>query len=74
MTVDKVCLVGQRSGRVRLSVRKVLLNGSVSTRVPAAGERGPPLLLPLHPGPENGHQAARRRRLRGEGGPADEEM
>lgn len=55
-------------------VRYLLLNCSVSTRVPVVGERGSPLLLPLHPGPEDGHQAARRRRLRGEGGQADEEM
>lgn len=43
-------------------------------RVPPAGERGPPLLLPLHPGPEDGHPAARRWRLGGEGRQADEEM
>lgn len=57
-----------------VGVRYLLLNSSISTRVPAAGERGSPLLVPLHPGPENGHPAARRRRLRGEGGEADEEV
>lgn len=74
MTVD----ISESRVEIRIvslvSSRNLLLNCSVSTRVPAVGERGSPLLLPLHPGPENGHQAARRRRLRGEGGQADEEM
>ncbi|XP_078732733.1 uncharacterized protein LOC144947339 isoform X2 [Lampetra fluviatilis] len=41
---------------------------------PPAGERGVALLAPVHPGPEDGHAAARRRRLRGEEGAADAEV
>lgn len=52
----------------------LLLNVSVLTRVPVVGECGSPLLLPLHPGPEDGHQTARRWRIWGEGGQTDEEM
>lgn len=59
---------------VRERERESLLNACLSTRVPAVGERRPPLLLPLHPGPENGHQAARGRRLGREGSEADQEV
>lgn len=46
----------------------------IPPRISFIGKCGASLQLSLHPGPENGNPAARRRCLGGEGGPADEEM
>lgn len=54
--------------------RLLLLNFCVLTRVSVVGERRSPLLLPLHPGPENGHQTAWGRRVRRKGSKADKEV